>query len=250
MACYWLGKLLSRFPARVVFNSIHGRALYLERGYCRRNAVVVSNGFNTEYFQPNAQARQMQRAIWGIGESESVVGLVGRLNPVKDHPLFLKVAAQILRICRSVRFVCVGGGPQAYEAQLRQEAERLGLRDRILWVGESSDMSAVYNALDILALCSKEEGCPNVVGEAMACGVPCVVTDVGDAAYLLGDRKYVTPPGHPLAMAHAVKSVLDLSQEKRLALGRVARQRIIDNFSLHVLATRTEALLKDVTSEF
>lgn len=241
---YYLGVLLSYRADRVVYNSVCGRNLHLHRGYCENNSVIIPNGFDTEHFRPDLEARRRQREEWGFGDSESLVGIVGRLDPVKDHQLFLKAAASVSPMNCRVRFVVIGGGSDSYTNKLRQRAVEWGIMDRLLWVGESDDMVGAYNAMDIVALCSKEEGCPNVVGEAMACGVPCVVTDVGDAALMVGDTGLVVPPGSPEAMAAAWIKLLAMSTEDLHRVGLSARNRIIREYSLGIMVESTSTLLE------
>lgn len=248
---FLLEAALSRRVDRVIYNSQRGRTLHLRRHYSAHNAVVIPNGFDTARFRPNAAARARQRAEWGIPEATTLVGMVGRLHPVKDHPLFLRAAARLAPMHPELRFVCIGGGVAAdrYLARLQQLARDLGLADRVLWVGEQRDMVAAYNALDALVLCSKEEGFPNAVGEAMACGIPCLTTDVGDAAILVGDPARVVPPEDTEALAACLQRILQRDRPSRQQLGACARARIQGEFSLAHLVERTQALLIDVAAK-
>ena len=126
------------------------------------------------------------RLEWGIAECEKLIGQVGRLDPMKDHSTFLKAAALLAHERKDVRFVCVGEGPTGYRDELYSLAKTLGLASRLIWAGSRRDMPAVYNAFDVAVSSSRwGEGLPNVIAEAMACGVPCVVTDVGDSAFVV-----------------------------------------------------------------
>ena len=149
--------------------------------------AVIPNGIDTSRFREMPGSGARLRALWGVRDDQILIGLVGRLDYMKDHPTFLRAAAKLTHHNDSVRFVCVGGGPISYAAQLKDLSSELGLHDRIVWAGDQDDMPSVYSALDLLVSSSSGEGFSNVIGEAMACGVPCVVTDVGDSALIVGE---------------------------------------------------------------
>ena len=242
-----LESFCSRFADLIIVNSQAGRDYWAQQGYSSGRMVVVPNGIDIERFFPDPAARQRLRAEWGVPEDVILIGLVGRLDPMKDHPNFLQAAARISQEHAEVRFVCVGAGPRAYQEELEALGGRLGLDHRVIWAGARSDMPAVQNALDIAASSSAfGEGFSNVVGEAMACGIPCVVTDVGDSAWIVGDTGIVVPPREPAALAAAWQQCL---AGDRAAAGRKARSRIVENFSVRHLVEKTEQLLSEKTPD-
>jgi glycosyltransferase involved in cell wall biosynthesis len=133
-----------------------------------------------------------------------------------------------------------------YTARLHALTAELGLEDRVTWAGARLDMPAVYNAFDLLASTSTSESFPNVIGEAMACGLPCVVTDVGDSARIVGDAGRAVPPGDPAVMAAAWERLLSLDPAQRADLSARARARIEAEFTLEKMITATENLLEEV----
>ncbi len=161
---------------------------------------------------------------------------------MKDHHTFLQAAPNW---ANRRNFVCVGDGPAEYRRSLQQFAEQAGARN-VIWAGARRDMPSVYNALDLLALSSRGEGFPNVVAEAMACEIPCVVTDVGDARQIVGETGVIVPPGDAQALAEGLRQLLLLSDEERKALGRRARQQIVDKFSTEKMVAATESFLMDL----
>lgn len=238
----WFGPMLSRLPDLIICNSHAGFADAAAHGYPEHKMAVIPNGIDTERFCPNPVARQEARVRFEVGEHEQLVGLVGRLDPMKDYPTFLRAAAMAARQGAQVRFICVGTGPDEYARRLRELACELGLSQRLIWAGPRSDMPAIYNALDVAVLASAYgEGFPNVVGEAMATGVPCVVTDVGDSASIVADLGEVVPPRNPVALSHAIGRLLDGSGKgcDRDAI----RGHIVANYSVPRLLDRTERLL-------
>jgi glycosyltransferase involved in cell wall biosynthesis len=238
----WLESRLSRVAALVVANSFRGRDDAIELGFDRANLTVIHNGIDTEEFRPATDAGAKLRAEWGIAAGEKVVGLVARYEAKKDHGAFLRAAAIAARQQAALRFVCVGDAPAADRPDLEALARSLGLEDRIVWAGFRHDLSAVYGALDVATLTSSYgEGFPNVVAEAMACGVPCVATDVGDAAFILGGLGWVVPPRDPRALADAWMAAL--AQEPASDLRTRRRRRIEESFNLDGMIDRTERAL-------
>lgn len=234
---------LSARADRVIANSRAGRLLCLRRGFPAQRVVVLPNGFDTDAHHPDRALGVALRAQWGVGEGEPLIGFVARLDPLKDHPTFLKAAALLARRRPEARFVCVGGGPEGYARRLAEEAQALGLAGRLLWAGERVDMPRVYNALDVLCLSSVSEGLPNVLGEAMSCGVPCVATDAGDAALLVGETGVVVPPGEAQALADGLERMLARLAREGAALGAACRARMVGEYSARRAIEATEALL-------
>ena len=240
-ACAWL----SRLPSAIVINSQAGLSQHESLGYHPATWEYIPNGVDTDIFSPNDKDSSKIRANWQSSPEEIVIGLVGRLDPQKDYPNFLRAAKIIQQEMPETRFICVGDGPKDYLASLQALAHELGLGERVLWAGPRKDMPAIYNAFDLLVLPSAYgEGFPNVVAEAMACGKPCVVTDVGDSAYLVDDTGISVPPGNPESLAQAILQVLKQSEAQRSILGEKARQRIGENFSIKKMTRAYRDLYK------
>jgi glycosyltransferase involved in cell wall biosynthesis len=233
-------RFLSRFPDLIISNSDAGRAYHLARGFPSRKFIVIHNGIDTLTFKPDQESGKRIRETWQSAKQTVLIGLVARLDPMKDHKTFLKAAAILSAADSDIRFVCVGSGPQDYAGELRRLAEEYGISNRLIWAGERDDMPAVYNALDIACSSSVSEGLPNAIAEAMACDVPCVVTDVGDSALLVGDTGIVVPPNDAQALADGLKECMNLlaSQQRPSP-----RSRIEERFGISHLKTQTQAAL-------
>lgn len=250
----WLTRLsykaerqLSRFADRIIANSYAGRDYAVANGFPKGKMVVVPNGIDTNRFHPAPEARRRVRAEWRISEDEKLIGLVGRLDPMKDHPTFLEAAALLARKRWDVHFICVGSGPAGYRRGLHALSKRLSLAERLIWAGARRDMPAVYSALDIATSSSSYgEGFPNVVGEAMSCGVPCVVTDVGDSAWIVGETGAVAPSGDPEALAACWMKIIDEPPEVQSQIGLDSRRRIVYNFSLDRMIKQATETLKSL----
>jgi len=237
-----LEHLLVHRVARIIANSQAGRRHMIERGLPERKIAVVPNGIDTDLYAPDLQARARLRASLGLAPETFVVGLVARLDPMKDHPTFLRAAAVFLQHMPDARFVCVGGGGAAYSQQLRAMAQSLDLDGKVIWTDERNDAAALFNAFDVSTLTSKYgEGFPNAVGEAMACGVPCVVTDAGDAADIVDDPSLVVPIGAADALAATWLRLARLPAEGRLRIGAAGRARVVSEFPRAKMIERTSA---------
>jgi glycosyltransferase involved in cell wall biosynthesis len=158
--------------------------------------------------------------------------MIARFDPMKDHPNFIRAAALLARRLAEVRFVLCGLGAAPENADLVRLLAEHGVRDRFHLLGRRSDIPRVMNALDVCTLSSFGEAFPLAIGEAMSCGVPCVVTDVGDSAYLVGDTGRVVPPRDSTALAGAWEALASLEPEARRRLGLAARERIVQHFAL------------------
>ena len=230
---------LSRFPDAIIANSQVGGEYHVSHGFPSAKTMVIPNGIDTDRFRPDPAARIQIRSEWGITDHVKLIGIVGRLDPMKDHPVFIEAAALLANKRRDIRFVCVGAGPDEYRGKLQTLAKSLGLEERLMWVGIREDMPAVYNALDITVSSSYGEGLSNVIGEAMACGVPCVVTNVGDSAWVVGDTGEVVPPKDPVALSNAITRLLDESPRTPAQI----RRRILERLSAETLVANTARTL-------
>lgn len=246
-----LERRLAGVPDLIVSNSVAGRDSAIARGLPAARLRVICNGFDTERFRPDAQARSRIRAGWGVAGSVPVVGMVARLDPMKDHPTFLRAAALLARNRWDMRFVLIGDGPARYRATLRRLARGLGLDARFIWERRRSDMPSLYSALDVLCCASAfGEGLSNAVGEAMACGVPCVVTDVGDAGRVVGEAGIVVPPRDPAALAGGLELMLQRLQTGDMSDPvyrlQATRGRVASKYSVERMIEETEHAFRTI----
>jgi len=202
---FWFQCRLSNMATLIIANSTAGLEYHVNHGFPRGKMKVVPNGIDTSRFCFDADGRERMRNAWAVPHSARLVGLIGRLDPMKDHPNFLRAAAKLVVVHSDWWFVCVGDGSTNYRDELARQASALGLTQRLIWAGPCDDMAAAYSALDMAVSSSKGEGFPNVVAEAMSCGKPCVVTDVGDSAMVVGETGVVVPPEDSTALAEGIR---------------------------------------------
>ncbi|MBF0137496.1 MAG: glycosyltransferase [Magnetococcus sp. DMHC-1] len=232
---------LSRFADRIIFNSEAGRVFHCERGYPAEKSVVVPNGIDVGgIFRPDIEAGQQVRQAWGIQPDQPLVGIAARLDPMKDHATFLRAAALVAAHMPETRFVCVGDGEPAMRQQLADLATSLGLDQRLIWAGPRDDMAAVFSALDLgVSSSAYGEGFSGVIGEGMACGLPFVATQVGDAARIIGETGSCVPPRNSEVMAAAIIARLTQLRQGADIVRQQTRERILTHFNTANLVTNT-----------
>ena len=236
-------------PSRILSCSENARQVHVRCGYAAEKMVVVPNGFDLSRFKPDDDARKKVRTELGIDVGAPLVGLIGRFDPQKNHAGFFEAAGLLHRHLPQVHFVLAGQGIDESNAALTQAISQAGVIANTHLLGLRNDMPALMAALDVLASSSSYgEAFPNVLGEAMACGVPCVVTDVGDSAYIVGDTGQVVAPADMAGLATAMKSVLTRSAVERRSLGEQARARVVENFDIVQVVKRYEAFYEDLAA--
>jgi glycosyltransferase involved in cell wall biosynthesis len=227
-ASFRLNCLLSPFADQIIANSETGRRWYQNHGFPKDDTrfEVIPNGIDTARFIPQPE----------LTPQDTVLGIIGRLNPMKDHPTFIRAAALVHQTHPHVRFQIIGDGPANYLAELQTQAQNLP----ITFHPACTDPENTYPTLTALISSSAYgEGFSNVLGEALACGTPAIATNVGDAALVLGHTGFLAPPRNPAALAASIRQFLDLPPETRTTLPQRCRQHIEQNFTLPHLHTRT-----------
>jgi glycosyltransferase involved in cell wall biosynthesis len=241
-----VGALLSKLATHVIFVSRTSQAQHKLFGYRLDKTSVIPNGINVAEFVPSVESRSSVRSELGLAEDTLLIGLMGRYHPMKDHANFLQAAALLSKKHPQTHFLLVGPGVDRENPVLHRSIEDLGLTRQTHLLGERNDMARLAAALDVFSLSSYGESFPNVIGEAMACAVSSVVTDVGDAVWIVGDAGRVVPPRDPHALAVAWNEMIEIGPEGRRALGRAARSRVIELFPLESVVARYEALYETV----
>ncbi|VAX19839.1 Glycosyl transferase, group 1 [hydrothermal vent metagenome] len=240
-----LERMLSRFADLIIVNSDAGFRHSVSIGFPENRMVVIQNGIDTAFFYPDHSDRLTLRKTWGISDDATVIGLVARFDPMKDHQTFFRAANIFLQKFPDTKLALVGSGPDDYIAELKKLCNTLGISSSIVWTGSHENMRGVYNAFDIATLSSSfGEGFPNVIGEAMACGTPCVATDVGDSALIIGETGLCVPPEDPEELAKAWEMTLENIDANIEAIRIKIRERIETMFSRDTMIERSVNELK------
>ncbi len=241
-------RLSHRLPAKIVFCSEHARTLYGQRGFAAEKMQVIPNGFDTARFRPDPAARAEIRRELNIDDAIPLIGLIARYDPFKDHATFLRAAALLAKARPDAHFLLCGSNVDPQNRVLTDLVNSLALPAKCHLFGPRRDVPRLLAALDILASSSVSEAFPLTVGEAMACGVPCVATDVGDSALIVGTTGRIVPPREPQSMADAWSALLNMPLAERSELGKTARQRVCDLFDLDAVTRRYETLYQSLVS--
>ena len=237
----------SAVPDAVIVNSAAGKRFHEQLGYRARRWVRIANGFDTRALRPDGPAREAVRAELGIDRTAVAIGLPARYHPMKDHRTFLAAAAQLAAQRPDLVFVLIGPGVTMTNPAVAEAIAGLDLEGKLRLLGDRSDIGRIYPALDIVALSSAYgEGFPNVIAEAMCCGVPCVATDVGDTAEIIGPTGVVVAPRDANALAGALHRLIAAGPDARRTLGLEARRRIVQNYDLGEIVRQYEALYEDI----
>jgi glycosyltransferase involved in cell wall biosynthesis len=234
--------LSQRLPSRIICCSEASLCIHMELGYAAEKLEVIPNGFNLERVRPDHAARASVRQELGLSEDALIIGMAARFHPHKDHRNFLRAAARLHRQMPEVHFLLCGLNITWENAQLAGWIDEAGLRSKCHLLGVREDMPRLFAGMDIAATSSLSEAFPVAIGEAMACGTPCVVTNVGDSALIVGNTGEVVPPGNPEALARAWHRLIEADAKIRQRLGMAARRRVQDHFALPMIVERYQAL--------
>lgn len=231
-------------PRRIVCNSEASRAVHAAAGYAAEKMMVIPNGLDLAMFRPDPAAREsVKKELLEIRGESPLVGLIGRFHPHKDHQNFIQAAAILSRSRPDVHFLLCGRGITWDNPKLVRWIMEAGIGDRFRLLGDRDDVPRLMAGLDLAVSSSFGESFPNVIAEAMSCGVPCVATDVGDSAHIVGQIGRIVPPRDPRALAEAIEELLELNEEERCRLGAEARRRVQEHFDLPPMIAQFERLL-------
>lgn len=234
---------LSRIPQVVVVNSEAGRVAHALVGYRPKVFEVIPNGFELDRFRPDARAREWCLNEFKMTQDAVIVGLVARYDPMKDHAMFLAAARKVHARHPNAYFVLCGKQVDERNTGLMRLVEKHGLEQAVRLLGLRQDISKITAAFDIACSSSSfGEGFSNAIGEAMACEVPCVVTDVGDSGRIVEATGRVVPPRNAEVFAAALSELIACSRETRRSMGVQARTRIAEQFDINRIADRYEKL--------
>jgi len=242
-----LGAFLSGYPDMIVANSHAGRITHETLGYHPKRWEVIPNGFDTDIFKPDPEARAHIRAALGIPEDSIVIGLIARLDPMKDHKNFFNAANILLTLHAHVHFILAGRGVSMSNPVVADLMGGITKRDRFHLLGGRDDIACVFAALDIASSSSSYgEGFQNTIGEAMATGVPCVVTDVGDSKVIVGDAGIVVPKKDHVALAHGWDRLINAGLPAINKMGMAARERIVRFYTMNIVIERYQKLYDSI----
>jgi glycosyltransferase involved in cell wall biosynthesis len=235
-------RLSARGPYAIVVNSRRGEQVHREHGYAPERFHWIPNGFDLQRFRPSPAARRQLRQELGLPEETPLIGLAARWSPLKGHQQFIAAMTRLAWKNTAARFVLCGRGTDRTNEELTRQIDAAGFAERWRLLGPRDDMPLVHAALDVAVCPSISEAFSNSLGEALACGVPCVATDVGDSPSLVGDAGKIVPVNDVPALGDACLELLEATASERAGLSRRARRRMEDHYDIRHVAEQYRRL--------
>ena len=224
-ASHWL-------PSKIICVAKAARESHIKAGYSSLKMLVIPNGFDIERLRIDPTMRENYRISNGVENSDLVLGSLGRFHAEKDHHTFIRACDILLREYKQLRILLVGRDLDKNNAQLLEWINATGSADRFILMGEAADVVPCLSAMDIFCLHSRNEGFPNVLGEAMAMGLPCVATNVGDSSVLMGESGFLVDKEDSEALANSIMGMIEIGKSNRLELGKKGTSRIKSEYSI------------------
>lgn len=243
-----IGRRWSNKVDRIIYNSETSRKLHEQFGYASANACVLPNGVDTQLYAPDVERRKKVRDALGLSDEDFVIGHVARLHPMKDHAGFLKAAVLVAQENEQIRFMLVGEGVTPESGEFTGIIPEM-LKERFIWLGARSDVACLMNAMDAYCLSSWSESFPNVLVEAMASGLPCVATDVGDVATVLGASGSVIPVKDVEALKSSLCEIVEKSHRERETISLNMRERAVKFYNREAVVQRYRELYDSLLKE-
>ena len=242
-------KLSTWLPNKIVCCSYASESVHVELGYESTKMIVISNGFDIDSFVPNKVKSSKFKVSLGLTENTFLIGLVARFDPQKDHNNFIMAAKLLTKTHKSIHFVMCGDHIDSDNKKLISWIKESGLKKQFHLLGRRNDMPSVVAGLDIATSASSfGEGFPNILGEAMSSGVPCVATDVGDSATIIGESGIIVEPRNPEALASGWRKIIELEPPQYQKLCHKARLRIENNYSIAAITKQYERMYQETLS--
>lgn len=242
----WLSSKLSYYlPDKIICCGESVFNTHQELGYCREKMLVIENGYDVEIFSVARIERQRNREALAFGNNHIIIGIIGRFDLLKDYRNFVEATAKVATCNENIKFLMIGRNVTHENVQLRVWIENTGFSDRYILLGERDDIPRLLSVMDIYCLSSKSEGFPNVIAEAMASGLPCVVTDVGEAARIVGDTGVVVPPDNSNALALGLLEMAEKNDIERRYLGNKAMCLVEKKYSISAIVEKYEKLYEN-----
>lgn len=241
-----LNAFFSFSPKKIIFNSQVSSLQHEAIGFDKHKTQLIPNGFDLSVFAPDMNDRIRIRCELGIKEDEVLIGLVGRYHPIKGHSNFLKAAGLLCSQFDNIKFVLVGNNVDHDNVALISEIRKLGLFEKTILLGSRDDIPKLTNAFDIATSASSGEAFSNTLGEAMAIGIPCVATDVGDSKLLLNGVGVIVEPDSPPSLSEGWTRLILVGKEGRAKLGVMAREHIQHHYSLNSVSSLYTTLYEDL----
>jgi glycosyltransferase involved in cell wall biosynthesis len=243
-----ISRLFSRLPEVIIYNSNLSCQQHEDYGFHPRRSKYIPNGIEVRPQEGSERKMERIRSEFHILPGSCIVGHVARYHPMKDHQGFLEAAVKIAETAPVVHFVLIGKNVNPHNKELIHLIPEEVMKQFHL-LGVQNDIPGLMGMMDVFCLSSAwGEGWSNVLGEAMAAGVPCVATDVGDSKDIIADTGIIVPPRDPKSLKKGIEKLIDMSPAQRQVLGEKARSRIIENFEINKIVDQYVNLYNNLSS--
>lgn len=243
---FWLVRLCAIcsyiIPHRIICCAQSAKIAHIKLGYVAHKMTVIANGYDFSIFDRHSNSRAKARLELGFDDDETVIGVVGRFDPLKDYHNFVTAASKLAAKRDNVRFLMIGPNIEWSNSTLHGWIEGYGLTKKFQLVGAQPDVPYFLSAMDIFCLSSVNEAFPNVVVEAMAMGLPCVVTRAGDVAGILGGDDFIVPVKDSVSLADALLRMCGLSPEARMNLGKKGSKKVREEYDIKNIRQQYERI--------
>ena len=229
-----------RIPCSILTNSENARKVHIDIGFSNSNFYVIPNGFDLTRFKPNYRSKLSMLKEIHLPKNTILIGLIGRYDSQKNHQGFFDAAAEVSKKFDNVHFLLAGDRIDAHNVSLRKIIKNKSLEKKVHLLGFRRDIPKIMASLDVFVSSSVGEAFPNVLGEAMSSGTPCVATDVGDCAEIIGETGHVVNTEDMKTLSLRIVELLNLSFKQRKRLGYAARKRILEKFELNKIVSKYE----------
>lgn len=240
---FWLQKKLSSKVDRIIANSNASIIYHKNHGFEMTKSIVIPNGIDINKFKRNSEDRKIFRTKYELKDSDISIGIVARIDYMKGYIIFTNAVKKLMEEFDNVYIFSVGGGDEKIKKECEEILGKFN-NDRFKWLGNQSNVEKIYSGLDISCSSSSfGEGFSNSIAEAMSCELPCVVTNVGDSAYIVDKYGIVVEPNNAESLYNGLKRMILCDYKE---LGVMSQNRIEENFSTEKMVSKTENLIKEV----
>lgn len=237
--------MLSRkFPKKIVYCSESARKMHEDYGYCAEKSLFIPNGFDVNEFTIRPSAKNDLCREIGIEENSTIIGMVARFDPIKNHQMFFYAMSVLQKKFPDIQAVLCGDNITYDNENLLSVMPDDLDKSKVHLLGRRDDMKMIFPAFDLHCLTSDGEAFPNAIGEAMACGVICIATNVGDCAQMIGDTGEIINPGAGDELILMMTKLLSMSADEWRMRGLRARKIIVDNYSMNIVKNLYEDIYK------
>lgn len=237
-----INSFLSRFVTCIIVNSIKGKKWHSDRGFRPLSWEYIPNGYDINDWETSVEKRSEIRNELKLNDDSFVVGMVARYDHLKDHATFLKAMRLVISDLPNISVIMIGKDVDDNNVELSEIIRSLGLNESVILLGIKNKMIDYYACMDLLVMSSVTEGFPNVIGEAMSAGLPCISTNVGDASSLINDKHRIVAVRNHMEMGNKIINYIQLGKGERESISKASRHRVLENYSLDMMVTRYQQL--------